>query len=75
MDPQCEGNQNLNFGRSLYNSQKTVRTNVNVITAWLDASNIYGSDKDTADSLREFAQGKLRTSVGNMLPKNQQGSY
>ena len=32
---------------------------VNQLTSWLDASQVYGSDDATADSLREFADGLL----------------
>ena len=42
----------------------------NEITSFLDASNIYGSDKKRADWLRTFKDGKLRTSEGNLLPWN-----
>jgi hypothetical protein len=58
----------LNFQRSIYNANQSVRTNVNVLTAWIDESQVYGSDKDTADSLRSFKNGKLLTSAGNLLP-------
>lgn len=42
----------------------------NEITAYLDASNVYGSDKDRSDWLRTFKDGKLKTSEGNLLPWN-----
>ena len=42
-------------------------TAINHITGWLDASNIYGSDQATADSLR-LPDGHMKTSAGNNLP-------
>ncbi len=42
----------------------------NEITSYLDASNIYGSDKVRADWLRTFKDGKLKMSEGNLLPWN-----
>ena len=40
----------------------------NNITAWLDGSNIYGSDNDRNVYLREFSGGLLKVSQGNLLP-------
>jgi len=42
----------------------------NKITSFIDASNVYGSDQETADYLRSFVHGKLRLSVGGLLPWN-----
>jgi peroxidase len=42
-------------------------TAVNTITGWLDASMVYGSDPQTAASLR-LPDGHLQTSAGNNLP-------
>ena len=42
----------------------------NAITAFVDASNVYGSDQHRADWLRTFEGGKLKTSAGNLLPYN-----
>ena len=42
-------------------------TAVNSITGWLDASMVYGSDADTAASLR-LPDGHMKTSEGNNLP-------
>lgn len=42
----------------------------NNITAWIDGSNIYGSDDHRASFLRTFDDGKLKVSAGNLLPFN-----
>ena len=42
----------------------------NLITSYIDASNVYGSDEERAEWLRSFVDGKLKTSVGDMLPYN-----
>ncbi|MEZ5057509.1 MAG: peroxidase family protein [Saprospiraceae bacterium] len=42
----------------------------NSITAFLDASAVYGSDLQRANWLRTFAGGKMKTSEGNLLPYN-----
>jgi len=42
-------------------------TAVNSITGWLDASNVYGSDAETAASLR-VPDGHMKMSEGNNLP-------
>ncbi len=54
----------------------------NNLTAWIDASNVYGSDYTRANYLRTFTDGKLKTSNavggGDLLPfntvNNQSGS-
>ncbi len=46
------------------------RQHPNRITAFLDASGVYGSDLDRANWLRTFSDGKLKTSAGNNLPFN-----
>lgn len=35
------------------------------VTSFIDASLLYGSDEDTASSLRTFINGKLRTQMGH----------
>lgn len=45
----------------------------NEITAFLDGSNIYGSDRERAEFLRSFEGGRLRTSEGNLLPFGEEG--
>ena len=42
----------------------------NVITAWIDGSNVYGSDEERNHFLRSFQGGKLKVSEGDLLPFN-----
>src|SRR5262245_5822197 len=60
------------------------RQQVNTITAWLDGSQIYGSDAATADKLRTHVGGRLKTSPGadgvtgtmdDMLPLNNSATF
>ena len=46
------------------------RTPGNHITAWIDGSQIYGSDEARANWLRTYHQGKLKMSRGQLLPYN-----
>ncbi len=46
------------------------RIHINGITAFIDASAVYGSDLMRAAWLRTFSDGKLKTSQGNLLPYN-----
>ena len=44
---------------------------MNAITAFVDASNVYGSDEETSNLLRSFKDGKLKvndTYVKDLLP-------
>ena len=50
--------------------QSSPREQMNLITSWLDASMVYGSDQQRANWLRTFRNGRLKTSVGNLLPYN-----
>ena len=46
------------------------RQQQNIITSWIDASMVYGSEQTRADWLRSFSQGKLKMSAGGFLPYN-----
>lgn len=50
------------------------REQVNALTAYIDGSNVYGSDQARANFLRTMSGGQLKTSVGNngetLLPLN-----
>jgi len=69
-DPVFAGNGTIPFSRSLGTQGVTGRENANKITAYIDASQVYGVEEDRANWLRSFVDGKLRTSKGNMLPFN-----
>ncbi|CAN0457488.1 unnamed protein product, partial [Hapterophycus canaliculatus] len=47
----------------------------NAITAFIDGSMVYGSDIETARSLREFSGGRMLVSGGNLLPLDAEGGY
>jgi len=46
------------------------RQQINLITSWVDASMVYGSEDTRAAWLRTFQDGKLRTSAGDLMPYN-----
>lgn len=76
MDTSCTGTQQIPFKRSAFTlNSNNVRTQINLNTAWVDGSQIYGSDSTTANNLRTFVNGTLKTSSDNLLPKGSDGSY
>ena len=76
-DPGNTGRATIGFNRSAWKAGTgTSRTNprrqMNDITSWIDASNVYGSDETRAEALRK-GRGQLRTSKGKLLPRNTRG--
>jgi hypothetical protein len=57
-----------NFDPRTGTSTSNPRQQVNSVTAFLDLSNVYGSDAATADALRSHVGGRLKTSPGDLLP-------
>ena len=74
-DPTNTGTATITLNRSISNTGTTgVREQINEITSFIDASNVYGSDDARAEGLRDLtSRGLLRTSAGNMLPFNTTG--
>ncbi|CAN0516682.1 unnamed protein product, partial [Scytosiphon promiscuus] len=78
-DPDGSGDQVIEFNRTLYEeasgtSADNPREQLNEISGWIDASNVYGSDEERANALRtNDGTGKLKTSEGNLLPFNTEG--
>lgn len=73
-DPDGTGAATMAVGRSAYKNVAGVRQQVNGITAYIDASQVYGSDAARARALRTLdGTGRLKTSAGNLLPFNTDG--
>ena len=69
-DPFYPNDKCLNFARSLiFCQQQGCDTDpMNTLTAYLDASQVYGSDDESSNTLREHTGGKLATSGVSLLP-------
>jgi hypothetical protein len=78
-DPQATGTQEMPLSRSVYDpttgtAPNNPRQQMNQITAFIDASMVYGSDPIRAWALRtNDGTGRLKTSAGNLLPFNTEG--
>ncbi len=67
--------EDIPFNRSDYQMTTDARGNklrqqLNMITSFIDGSNVYGSDSKRATWLRTMRNGKMKTSSGNLLPYN-----
>lgn len=62
------------FAEGTGTSASNPRQQINSITSYIDASNVYGSDPVRANELRDLGNGgRLKTSAGDMLPYNTAG--
>lgn len=69
-DPQGTG-ETMPLDRSLYTVTNSVRQQLNLITSYIDASNVYGSNLGLAMELRTLdGTGRLKMSAGKLLPFN-----
>lgn len=68
-DPGNSGSAEIPFTRSTFENVAGVRHHPNEITAFIDASNVYGSTTEQASALRTHdGTGRLRASAGDLLP-------
>lgn len=73
-DPDSDGDKTIPLDRSAYVTIDGVRSQFNEITAYIDASNVYGADETRANALRALdGTGRLATSDGDLLPFNTPG--
>ena len=73
-DPLGTGTQTIECDRSLYQMIDGVRQQMNANTAFIDASQVYGSNVPRAMELRMLdGTGRLKTSAGDLLPYNLNG--
>lgn len=73
-DPDETGDVVIPMNRSIYETTSSPREQLNEITAWIDASNVYGSEEERARALRTLdGTGELKMSDGDLLPFNIDG--
>ena len=77
-NPSGSGDVVIPFTRSDFDpetgtSVDNPREQINVITSFIDGSQVYGSDQETADSLREFVGGRLLITENGLLPQDEEG--
>ncbi len=80
-DPYGTGQATISFFRSEYaprSGWSSPRQQMNRITAWIDASNVYGSSEEVVNRLRMFSGGRLLCSEGTggqFLPRDEDGFF
>ncbi len=68
-DPFGTGESKISFGRSEFHlDEQGLRQHSNNVTAYIDASQVYGAEDELAARLRSHQAGQLELSEGDMLP-------
>ena len=80
LDPLATGQVVIPFRRSVHDvatgdSPQNPRQHPNLVSSFIDASMVYGSDAERAAALRSFADGKLKVSAGDLLPLNDAATF
>ncbi|MEO1252708.1 MAG: peroxidase family protein [Pseudomonadota bacterium] len=78
-DPDFAPSPMIPFSRAIFDPEtgenaapQSPREQINQITSWIDASNVYGSDEERAEALRG-KHGRLKSGRKFLLPKNRAG--
>jgi hypothetical protein len=75
-DPNKTGAQVIPLSRTISTPVNGVRQQINSITAYIDASQVYGSSDAQAQALRTLdGTGRLKTSGNGLLPVDDTGSF
>ncbi|MEM9281102.1 MAG: peroxidase family protein [Verrucomicrobiota bacterium] len=70
-DPLSTGSVEIHMDRAFGETVDGIREQINELTAFVDASNVYGSDLERAEGLRtNDGTGRLLVSEGDLLPFN-----
>ena len=77
-DPAATGSVVMSFNRSIYDlgtggPSGVPRQQLDEITSWIDASQVYGSDDARARALRTLSGGHMKMSAGGLPPFNTDG--
>ncbi len=78
LDPSGTGTMTIEMRDTVYmegtgTDTENPRQLPNIVTSWLDGSQIYGSSEERAKALRTLSGGQMRVSDGNLLPLNTTG--
>ena len=75
-DPFGTGQATIPLDRSAWSLVDGAREQINNLTAYIDASNVYGAEEERTHELRTLdGTGRMKTSAGDLLPFNVNGFH